>query len=68
MQYSKWEDVDRNLEKAELGIEPSDNEYISEQVGPEITAETDHQAAIQPTESEVLPVPPARASAPTESE
>jgi hypothetical protein len=68
MRYTKWEVVDRNLESAEMGMEPSEKEYMTKSVGPEIIQETEQEAAIQPMESEVPPVPPARASAPTESE
>jgi hypothetical protein len=32
MRYTKWEVVDRNLELAEIGMEPSNNDYITEQV------------------------------------
>jgi hypothetical protein len=61
--------VDRNFESAEMGIEASENEYMTEPVvGPEIIQKTEQQAAMQPTGSEVTPVSPARASACTESE
>jgi hypothetical protein len=60
--------VDRNLESAEIGMGPSNNEYITEQVEHENTEDTTQQPPDELTESVAQPPSPARAHVPTASE
>jgi hypothetical protein len=68
MRYSKWEVVDRNLEMAEMGMEPGDNEYQTNEVEHESTQETIQPATNQSAVSETETASPSRAHAPIESE